>query len=49
MTEKFMVFDTETTNDIDCPIMYDFGFAIIDKNGEGAAEEAPAEAAPAEA
>ena len=33
MTEKFMVFDTETTNDIDCPIMYDFGFAIIDKNG----------------
>lgn len=34
MTEKFMVFDTETTNDIDCPIMYDFGFAIIDKNGK---------------
>lgn len=33
MTEKFMVFDTETTNDIDCPIMYDFGFAIIDRVG----------------
>ena len=33
MIEKFMVFDTETTNDIDCPIMYDFGFAVIDRKG----------------
>ena len=34
MIEKFMVFDTETTNDIDCPIMYDFGFAVIDRKGK---------------
>ena len=34
MTEKFMVFDTETTNDIDCPLTYDLGFAVIDKFGK---------------
>lgn len=34
MIEKFMVFDTETTNDIDCPIMYDFGFVVIDRKGK---------------
>jgi hypothetical protein len=33
MTEKFIVLDTETTNDIDCPIAYDLGFAVIDRNG----------------
>ena len=33
MTEKFMVLDTETTNDIDCPIAYDLGFAVIDRKG----------------
>lgn len=24
--------DTETTNDIDCPLVYDFGFSVIDEN-----------------
>ena len=33
MTEKFIVLDTETTNDIECPLVYDVGFAVIDKNG----------------
>ena len=33
MTEKFIVLDTETTNDIDCPIAYDLGFAVIDRKG----------------
>ena len=33
MTEKFIVLDTETTNDIDCPLTYDVGFAVIDKIG----------------
>lgn len=33
MIEKFIVLDTETTNDIDCPLTYDLGFAVIDKNG----------------
>lgn len=33
MVEKFIVLDTETTNDIDCPLTYDLGFAVIDKNG----------------
>lgn len=32
--EKFLMIDTETTNDIDCPICYDVGFAVIDKNGK---------------
>lgn len=34
MVEKFIVLDTETTNDIDCPLTYDLGFAVIDKNGK---------------
>ena len=34
MIEKFIVLDTETTNDIDCPLTYDLGFAVIDKNGK---------------
>lgn len=33
MVEKFIVLDTETTNDIECPLVYDVGFAVIDKNG----------------
>ena len=33
MTEKYNVLDTETTNDIDCPIAYDLGFAVIDRKG----------------
>lgn len=32
--EKIMVIDTETTNDIDCPIMYDCSFIIADLNGK---------------
>ena len=28
--EKFLVIDTETTNDIDDPIVYDVGFSVID-------------------
>ena len=28
------MFDTETTNDIECPICYDFGFSVIDENGK---------------
>ena len=30
----FMILDTETTNDIDCPFVYDFGFAVIDENAK---------------
>lgn len=33
MAEKFIVLDTETTNDIECPLTYDIGFAVIDKFG----------------
>ena len=33
MIEKFIVLDTETTNDIECPLAYDIGFAVIDKSG----------------
>lgn len=32
--EKFIVLDTETTNDIDTPICYDVGFAVIDEEGK---------------
>ena len=31
--QKYLMFDTETTNDIECPICYDFGFAVIDEEG----------------
>ena len=34
MTEKFIVLDTETTNSLDDPIVYDLGWAVVDKNGE---------------
>lgn len=29
----FIVFDTETTNTIDCPFVYDIGWAVVDKHG----------------
>lgn len=32
--EKFLVIDTETTNDIDNPIVYDIGFSVIDLSGK---------------
>lgn len=31
--EKIMVLDTETTNDIDCPFVYDIGFLVMDMQG----------------
>lgn len=33
-SEKFLMIDTETTNDIDNPIVYDIGFSVVDKNGK---------------
>ncbi len=30
---KLIVFDTETTNSIDDPIVYDLGFAVVDEDG----------------
>ncbi|MBQ3641727.1 hypothetical protein II906_07385 [bacterium] len=32
--KKYIILDTETTNDIECPIVYDFGFSVIDENGK---------------
>lgn len=32
--EKIIVIDTETTNDIDCPLVYDIGFIIMDITGK---------------
>ena len=32
--EKFIILDTETTNDLDCPFVYDFGFSVIDETGK---------------
>ena len=32
--KKYSILDTETTNDIDCPLVYDFGFSVIDENGK---------------
>lgn len=29
-----IILDTETTNDIDCPLVYDFGFAVIDDDAK---------------
>lgn len=34
MNEKFIVIDTETTNNIDDPIVYDIGFAVVDRTGK---------------
>lgn len=30
---KYLMFDTETTNDIECPLCYDFGYSVIDEEG----------------
>lgn len=35
---RIMMIDTETTNDIDCPIVYDVGFSIFDLEGNTYAE-----------
>ena len=32
--KKYIILDTETTNDIDCPLVYDLGFSVIDENGK---------------
>ena len=32
--QKYLMFDTETTNEIECPICYDFGFSVIDDDGK---------------
>ena len=32
--KKYLMVDTETANGLDCPIMYDFGYAVIDDNGK---------------
>lgn len=32
--EKYIVLDTETTNSLDDPIVYDIGWAVVDKNGK---------------
>lgn len=34
MTEYFIVLDTETTNSLDDPIVYDIGWAVVDRNGK---------------
>lgn len=31
--KKYLMLDTETTNDIECPLCYDIGFAVIDEDG----------------
>lgn len=33
-TDVIIMIDTETTNDIDCPIVYDVGYQIFKMNGE---------------
>lgn len=33
LDEKLLIIDTETTNSLDDPIVYDVGFAVIDKQG----------------
>lgn len=32
-TEYFMVFDTETANELECPLMYNIGWVIVDRYG----------------
>lgn len=39
ITDRIMMIDTETTNDIDCPIVYDVGFEIFDLCGHTFASE----------
>ena len=33
MAELYLIIDTETANDIDCPLCYDISFAVIDRHG----------------
>lgn len=37
--DRIMIIDTETTNDIDCPIVYDVGFEVFDLCGNTFASE----------
>ena len=30
---KYLMFDTEATNSLECPLCYDFGFSVIDEKG----------------
>ena len=30
----FITFDTKTANSLECPLMYDLGFAVHDKQGK---------------
>ena len=32
--KKYIILDNETANDIDCPLVYDFGFSVIDETGK---------------
>ena len=32
--KKFLVLDVETANDVNCPLVYDLGFAVCDKYGK---------------
>jgi hypothetical protein len=38
-TDRIMIIDTETCNDIDCPIVYDVGFEVFDLAGHTFASE----------
>ena len=29
--KKFLVLDVETANDVNCPLVYDLGFAVCDE------------------
>lgn len=31
---KYLMFDTETTNEITCPFCYDFGYSVVDESGK---------------
>ena len=31
---KYIILDTETANDLDCPLVYDVGLAVIDETGK---------------
>lgn len=33
-TEKFLVVDVETANDVKCPLVYDIGFVVTNRHGE---------------
>lgn len=39
LTDRIMILDTETTNDIDCPFVYDVGFEVFDLMGHTFASE----------